>query len=51
MRKNTNPTITSTLRGYSRRINKMMSMSNSDRAALQLSNSPVAVLGHTPRHR
>ncbi|MCF8607833.1 hypothetical protein L5I01_31205 [Gordonia sp. HY442] len=51
MRKNTSPTLTSTLRGYSRRINKMMTMNNSDRVALQLSNSPVAVLGPTPRRR
>ncbi|WOC14070.1 hypothetical protein [Gordonia sp. MP11Mi] len=51
MRKNTSPALASTLRGYTRRINKMMHMSNSDRAALQLSNSPVAVLGPTPRRR
>ena len=51
MRKSNSPTLASTLRGYSRRINKVMSMSNSDRAALQLSNSPVAVLGPTTRRR
>ena len=51
MRKSTSPTIASTIRGYGRRINKAMQMSQTDRAALRLSNSPVAVLGPTPRRR
>lgn len=51
MRKSTSPTLASTLRGYSRRINKMMTMTNTDRTAIQLSNSPVAVLGPSHRRR
>ncbi|MBB4136549.1 hypothetical protein [Gordonia humi] len=51
MRNSTSPTFASTIRGYGSRINKMMHMSNADRAALQLSNSPVAVLGSPQQHR
>ena len=51
MRNRTSPTFASTLRGYGRRLNSMMNLSASDRAALQLSNSPVAVLGPNQRRR
>ncbi|WP_165943129.1 hypothetical protein [Gordonia zhaorongruii] len=51
MRNRTSPTFTSTLRGYGRRISTVMNLSTADRVQLQLSNSPVAVLGPAPRRR
>ncbi|GAC78332.1 MULTISPECIES: hypothetical protein [Gordonia] len=52
MRNNrTSPTIGSTIRVYGRRINRAMNMSHADRTNLQLSNSPVSVLGPTQRRR
>ena len=51
MQNRTSPTFTSTLRGYGRRISSMMNLSPADRVQLQLSNSPVAVLGTNHRRR
>ena len=45
MPQRTSPDLTSKMRGYTRRLSARMHLSPADRLNLQLSHSPVGVLG------